>query len=64
MERNDVIQIITGITLKYLSEKVNEYGTNHFFAVLDEGLKKKLIELGDMKNLFGNTMVNAWKLMR
>ena len=24
------------IKLKYLSEKINEYGTNHFFAVLDE----------------------------
>ena len=30
------IEIITGIKLKYLSEKISEYGTNHMFQVLDE----------------------------
>ena len=42
---NDDTKIITGIKLKYLSEKVNEYGTNHFFAVLDITPLQDLIEL-------------------
>ena len=46
---NPDIKIITGIKLKYLSEKQNEHGTNHFFAVLDESPLKELIELDDMK---------------
>ena len=45
MASNPGIKIITGIKLKYLSEKRNEYGTNHFFAVLDESPLKELIEL-------------------
>ena len=50
MASNSDIKIITGIKLKYLSEKQNEYGTNHFFAVLDDTPLKELIELGkDMK---------------
>ena len=36
---------ITGIKLKYLSEKKNEYGTNHFFELLDENPLKELIKL-------------------
>ena len=36
---------ITGIKLKYLSEKKNEYGTNHFFELLDEKPLKELIKL-------------------
>ena len=36
MAKNNDIKIITGIKLKYLSEKINEYGTNHMFQVLDE----------------------------
>ena len=28
--------LITGIKLKYLSKKQNEYGENHMFQVLDE----------------------------
>ena len=28
------IKIITGIKLKYLSEKINEYGTNHMFPLI------------------------------
>ena len=35
---------ITGIKLKYLSEKKNEYGTNHFFELLDVKPLKDLIE--------------------
>ena len=34
------------IKLKYLSEKENEYGTNHFFEVLDITPLQELIELG------------------
>ena len=59
MASNPDIKVITGIELKYLSEKQNEYCTNHFFAVLDESPLKELIELDDMKNLFGILMVNA-----
>ena len=36
---------ITGIKLKYLSEKKNDYGTNHFFELLDEKPLKELIKL-------------------
>ena len=36
MASNPEIKIITGTKLKYLFEKINEFGFNHFFAVLDE----------------------------
>ena len=36
MASNSDIKIITGSKPKYLSEKQNEYGANHFFAVLGE----------------------------
>jgi len=40
----------TGIKPKYLSEKKNDYGTNHFFELLDEKPLQELIELGkDMR---------------
>ena len=53
MADNKDIMAITGIKLKYLSEKQNEYGTNHFFAVLDESPLKELIELEeDMKKTY------------
>ena len=48
MASNTDIKIITGIKPKYLSEKINEYGTNHMFQVLDETPLKELIELGNM----------------
>ena len=32
MASNTDIKIITGTQLKYLSEKINEYGINHMFA--------------------------------
>ena len=35
MASNSDIMIITGIKMKYLSLKENEYGSNHFFHVLD-----------------------------
>ena len=35
MADNKDIMIITGIKIKYLSLKENEYGHNHFFNVLD-----------------------------
>ena len=50
MASNPDIKVITGIQLKYLSEKQNDYGTNHMFQVLDESTLKELIELEDMKN--------------
>ena len=37
--------IITGIKMKYLSLKENEYGHNHFFNVLDITPLQDLIEL-------------------
>ena len=43
------IKISTGIKLRYLSGKIDEYGTNHFCAVLDETILKELTELKDMK---------------
>ena len=59
MASNTDIKIITGTKLKYLSEKINENGTNHMFQLLDETPLKELIELEDMNNQFGNIMVNA-----
>ena len=59
MAKNTDINIITGIKLKYLSEKINEYGTNHVFQVLDETPLQELIELKNLKNQFGNIMVNT-----
>ena len=53
MASNSEIKIITGIKLKYLSEKINEYGTNHMFQLLDGTPLKELIELDDMKNNLG-----------
>ena len=49
MASNPDIKVITGIELKYLSEKQNDYGTNHMFQVLDETLLKDIIELEDME---------------
>ena len=40
MASNPDIKMITGIRLKYLSEKQNDYGTNHMFQVLDESTLK------------------------
>ena len=44
MASNDIIAI-TGIKVKYLSLKENEYGHNHFFNVLDITPLQQLIEL-------------------
>ena len=44
MENNDIMAI-TGIKMKYLSLKENEYGHNHFFNVLDITPLQPLIEL-------------------
>ena len=59
MASNPDIKIITGINLKCLSVKINEFGSNHFFAVLDEPPLKELIELEDMKNNLGI----QWKML-
>ena len=45
MADNKDIMIITGIKMKYLSLKENEYGHNHFFNVLDITPLQQLIEL-------------------
>ena len=42
---NKDIMVITGIKVKYLSLKENEYGHNHFFNVLDITPLQQLIEL-------------------
>ena len=42
---NKDIMVITGIKMKYLSPKGNEYGLNHFFHVLDITPLQDLIEL-------------------
>jgi len=44
MANNDSMAI-TGIKMKYLSLKENEYGHNHFFNVLDITPLQQLIEL-------------------
>ena len=46
MAGNKDIMVITGIKMKYLSLKENEYGSNHFFNVLDITPLQDLIELG------------------
>ena len=45
MADNKDIMVITGIKVKYLSLKENEYGHNHFFNVLDIAPLQDLIEL-------------------
>ena len=45
MADNKGIMTITGIKMKYLSLKENEYGSNHFFNVLDITPLQDLIEL-------------------
>ena len=45
MANNNDIMTITGIKMKYLSLKENEYGYNHFFNVLDITPLQNLIEL-------------------
>ena len=45
MADNKDVMVITGIKMKYLSLKENEYGHNHFFNVLDITPLHDLIEL-------------------
>ena len=45
MAGNSDIMVITGIKMKYLFLKENEYGHNHFFNVLDITPVQDLIEL-------------------
>ena len=42
---NKDIMVITGIKMKYLSLKENEYGHNHVFNVLDITPLQQLIDL-------------------
>ena len=44
MADNKDIMVITGVKVKYLSLKENEYGHNHFFNVLDITPLQDLIE--------------------
>ena len=44
MADNKNVMVITGIKMKYLSLKENEYGHNHFFNVLDITPLQSLIE--------------------
>ena len=44
MASNSDIMIISGVKMKYLSLKENEYGHNHFFDVLDFTHLQDLIE--------------------
>ena len=44
MANNDIMAI-TGIKVKYLSPKENEYGHNHFFTMLDITPLQELITL-------------------
>ena len=45
MENKEGVEV-QGISLKYSSEKKNDYGTDHFFQVLGESPLKEIIELG------------------
>ena len=45
MADNKDIMVITGVKVKYLSLKENEYGHNDFFNVLDIAPLQDLIEL-------------------
>ena len=45
MASNSGIMIITGVKMKYLFRKENEYGHNHFFNVLDFTPLQDLTEL-------------------
>ena len=44
MASNSDIMIITGVKVKYVSPKENEYGHDHFFRVLDITPLQDLIE--------------------
>ena len=48
MAGNKDIMVITGVKVKYLSLKENEYGHNHFFNVLDITPLQDLIENADL----------------
>ena len=60
MAGNKDIMVITGIKMKYLSLKENEYGHDHFFNVLDIIPLQDLIELRkSLKCRFGIIMINS-----
>ena len=58
MASNDIMAI-TGIKMKYLSLKENEYGHNHFFNVLDITPLQQLIELRKSLCRFGIIMISS-----
>ena len=47
--KNNEVKQIKELKVKYLSEKKNEYGNNHMFAVIDETPLKEFLEMTDMK---------------
>ena len=49
MASNPDINVNIGVQLKYISEKINEYGSNHMFQLLGESFLNELFELEDMK---------------
>ena len=51
MASNDIMAI-TGIKMKYLSLKENEYVHNHFFNVLDITPLQQLIEVRETLNAY------------
>ena len=54
------VMTITGVKVKYLSLKENEYGHNHFFNVIDITPLQQLNELrNSLKFLFGTIMPNS-----
>ena len=64
MASNSDIMIITGIKMEYLSLKENEYGSNHFFNVLDITPLQDLTELRkSLKMLIWDYNVNFYLSM-
>ena len=52
MASNPDIEIITGTKLKYLSEKQNDYGTDHMFQLLRESPLKRISWIRRYEKLF------------
>ena len=45
------VKQIKDLKVKYLTLKENQYGTNHFFAIIDETPLKEMIELGETMDM-------------
>ena len=67
MASNTDTKIITRIKIKCLPEKINEYGTNNMFQLLDETPLKEFVELKNVKNEYNGKYylkINAVNLRR